>query len=191
MLVNQNGFLWFLSKFLQFANGFLRFLFKFLQFANKFLVPTVWEQVPVVWHKLIKFPRFANKFIICKNRSRTDSTGLVQAPAVCIWLPSTILRIGSYGLSQVHTVSIRISTIWKCVSAAGPENPGNKKKRGKTQNRGNFPPRFPRFGRTKKLPTPYTFFWRENIFFFSLNRSKNNRKWRGGVTKGGKIFQGA
>ena len=117
---------------------------------HKFLVPTVWEQVPVVWHKLIKFPRFANKFIICKNRSRTDSTGLVQAPAVCIWLPSTILRIGSYGLSQVHTVSIRISTIWKCVSAAGPENPGNKKKRGKTQNRGNFPPRFPRFGRTKK-----------------------------------------
>ena len=47
MLVN--GFLWFLSKFLQFANGFLRFLFKFLQFANKFLgfpfgVPAVFEK---------------------------------------------------------------------------------------------------------------------------------------------------
>ena len=154
----------------------------------------------MVWHKLIKFPRFANKFIICKNRSRTDSTGLVQAPAVCIWLPSTILRIGSYGLSQVHTVSIRISTIWKCVSAAGPENPGNKKpwENPKPWDLQYFPKTVGTFLHgshglvvLKKLPTPYTFFWRENIFFFSLNRSKNNRKWRGGVTKGAKKFQGA
>ena len=158
---------------------------------HKFLVPTVWEQVPVVWHKLIKFPRFANKFIIWKNRSRTDSTGLVQAPAVFIWLPSRILRIGSYGLSQVHTVSIRISTIWKCVSAAGPENPGNKKNVGKPKTVGTFLHGSHGLVVLKKLPTPYTFFWRENIFFFSLNRSKNNRKWRGGVTKGAKNFQGA
>ena len=67
-----------------------------------------------------------------------------------------------------------------------PRKPWEQKKRGKTQNRGNFPPRFPRFGRTKKTSYSLHVFWRENIFFFSLNRSKNNRKWRGGVTKGAK-----